>query len=712
MIQQNTVRQKVYYQLETANKSFRDMYAFLKAKKVKNNKFFLILYDPDLAGVDPYDPNLNAYMKRKVIIECIRNYWYFLREVVRIPDQGATGKGKRYELHRGNLAMSFCVSLNLSIFFELSRQLGKTTSVLVRLLWEFNFGTSHSVIAILNKKHEDSKGNLRTLKEYRDALPSYLKMDQGYDSRTGKKLRPKSNVETLEHISNGNVIRTIPSASSKNDAMGRGRGLTVPRIYYDEYAFAKFNREIYMAAAPAYKTASANARRNGAPYGIILTTTPGDLTTDEGMEAFNKKDLATPFSENWYDMPYNEIMELVSKNEKSIFVYIRFTYKQVGKDEQWLKEAIVTHEQDWNVITREYLLNWSHANLNSPFTQADLNIVKTKIRQPIKSIQLRTYYTLDVFELPSSRDVCIIGVDVSGGFKRDASAITVINSRNTHVCMTLNCNYISIIDLACVIIELVDKYLPNAVVNVERNGGFGASVLAKLVKSKIKKNLYYEIKDKVIEEQAQGTKMVRKTRKTKVFGLDNTHNVRDLLMEILRERMELHKDKFIAPKIFEELETLEVKKNGKIEHTSTGHDDQIFSYLMALYVWYEGIGLKERWGINKSSLRTDQDIDEAVDKLDEYNEDTIDLSNSVEILTEDDDSPAQVKAQLEYLKSDKTMLYNEWKEKERQKDQEALQELLRHPVGKKAWEEKFHCKVEDDNGITKIPDNVFNNFYK
>ena len=58
------------------------------------------------------------------------------------------------------------------------------------------------------------------------------------------------------------------------------------------------------------------------------------------------------------------------------------------------------------------------------------------------------------------------------------------------------------------------------------------------------------------------------------------------------------------------------------------------------------------------------------------------------------------------------MLYNEWKEKERQKDQEALQELLRHPVGKKAWEEKFHCKVEDDNGITKIPDNVFNNFYK
>ena len=109
--------------------------------------------------------------------------------------------------------------------------------------------------------------------------------------------------------------------------------------------------------------------------------------------------------------------------------------------------------------------------------------------------------------------------------------------------------------------------------------GFGASVIARLLQTSIRKNLFYTIKDKVIEERIVGSAIHKRTQKTKVYGSDSTKAERESLMEILRERVEYHKDKIISPIIYEELCGLEVKKNGKIEHSSNTHDDQVFSWL-------------------------------------------------------------------------------------------------------------------------------------
>lgn len=113
----NTTR-IIYAQKTTKNKSFLDMHHYLKSIGIKNNEFMLTLIDPDLDGIDPHDPNLNAYYKQKVLREVLCNYWYFIREVVRIP---SSGKPRMYKLTRGNLALNFCMSLNLNTFFELPR---------------------------------------------------------------------------------------------------------------------------------------------------------------------------------------------------------------------------------------------------------------------------------------------------------------------------------------------------------------------------------------------------------------------------------------------------------------------------------------------------------------------------------------------------------------------------------------------------------------
>lgn len=711
MIQPNIVPMEINYHWSTQNKSFLDMHYFLKMKGIKNNAFFLALYDKDLEYIDPRDPRLNTFLKQKVLRECQFNYWYFLREIVRIPDTGgAINSGVMYKLDRGNLALNFGFTLNWNMFLELPRQFGKTTSALCWYLWVFNFGTTNSEVMFMNKKHDDSKMNLRRFKDIRRALPSYLQMDSLIGS-DGKKVKPKSNVESMDHVSNGNKITTKPGASSRAKANGLGRGCTMPMQWYDEYAFILYNKIIYMSATPAFSTASRNARNNGKPYGILITTTPGDLVTEEGINANNTRLAATPFNERYYDYTFKDLEDLKSLNTKSSFFYIKFSYTQLGADDKYFQEMVKQLEKDWPTIRREVLLEWANMANNSPFTQHDLELVSSLVKDPITQIQLGTDHSSYFMNVYRQTDLIrfppIIGVDVSGGFTQDSSAITIIDSRTTDVIACFNCNYISPIDLAKVIYQLVTQYMPNAIVNIERNGGYGASVIGYLMKTRIKKNLYYEIKDRVIEERFNGIKMAKKTQKTKVYGFDETKNSRNLLMEILRDRMENHKGKFISKIIYDELCTLEVKKGGRIEHADNAHDDQIFSYLMALYVWYEGKNLMENFGLELREIKTDSETEESYNM--DQDQGYQNISRDMESSYYNEDDPVQ--KQLKYLMQSDSMSYEDWLQKQQDENLMAMQEILRTQAGREAYSRKYNADPEElgfNNSMYSMPSSVFN----
>ena len=85
-------------------------------------------------------------------------------------------------------------------------------------------------------------------------------------------------------------------------------------------------------------------------------------------------------------------------------------------------------------------------------------------------------YELKIFEeIPLRSNLVpkyppIIGVDPSGGVSRDSSCITIIDSKTTRVFAELRTNTASLIDLARVIEYIVLNMMPNAIVNIERNG--------------------------------------------------------------------------------------------------------------------------------------------------------------------------------------------------------------------------------------------------
>ena len=245
--------------------------------------------------------------------------------------------------------------------------------------------------------------------------------------------------------------------------------------------------------------------------------------------------------------------------------------------------------------------------------------------------------------------------------------------------------------------ELAVQY---RVASILKYSGFGASVLSQLIKTKIKRNLYYEIKDRVFEERYQGTTVQKMTKKVKVYGYDETKSSRELLMGILRDRMDNHKGKFISPIIYNELCTLEVKKNGRIEHSATAHDDQIFSMLLALYIWYEGKDLMERYGLEKGTLYTDEDETVEMGLSESY----ADIASGMSI----DEDPLLDDPETRQILSQKTMSYNDWANKQAEEDNKAIQELMNDPVGRKAWLEYNH--EEDDGtgyGLYTIPNQVF-----
>lgn len=472
VIDQVVTQQSVYIHLETTNQSFIDMHYFLKRTGRRNNDFFLALFDSGLAGVDPRDPNLHPVMKQRVLKEIIVNYWYFLREVVRIPVQGGTvSSGMRYQLNRGNLAMNFLFTLNYNMFVELPRQFGKTTAALVRYLWVYNFGSTNSEIMFIHKDHSGSKGNLKDLKEIRDALPPYLQMSAA-TSIDGKKLKVPNTVVSMQHPLNNNKITTFASARSRDAADKLGRGCTMPLQYYDEFAFMPYNQYAYTAAIPAYSTASENAKRNHAPYGILITTTPGDLTTEQGQYAYTIRNAATPWNEMYYDYSYEKLEELRLSNTKSSFFMIRYTYQQLGKGMEYFNKMCTDLGNDWDKIRREILLEWSKTGSNCPFRKEDLDIIGQYCRDPIRTILFGSagQYQFNVYRDLDPRFPPIVGVDVAGAMYMDSSAITVVDSYTTEVTATLNCNYIPSDDLADVIYVLVKQYMPNAVVNVELNG--------------------------------------------------------------------------------------------------------------------------------------------------------------------------------------------------------------------------------------------------
>ncbi len=572
--------------VETKNKSFLKMHLLLKALGVKNNKFFLALNDTNLIDVDPYDPTLSLDMKMRILKECQDNFWYFAREIVRLPVAGSdVGTGKQFELHRGNLALMYLSYNNFNSYTELPRQTGKTIGTSVYFVWLFNFGTTNSDMMLVNKEHKDAKENLERVKNIRDVLPPYLQFKHKF-SDDGKKLKPDENVESARNAKTRNKITTKPAAMSAEKADKLGRGCTQPVQWFDEFAFLAYNDIIYKSASPAASQASREAKANGKPYSKILTSTPGDMKTPHGKDAFAFIKMSVPFTDDFYDWDLEELREYVKRNSVNGFFYIKYSYKQLGRSEQYFEEQVEALAQDWDKVKREVLLQWNNKAVDSPFDADDLNELDDTKREPIKNFKINDFYKLNIYEEIDYDYPVIISVDVSAAMQKDNSAIAIISTRTKRIVAGLENNKIDTTNLAAVVYTLASKVFPKCIVVVERNG-VGEGVVNNLVHTDVKHKLYYETSKDDTKEKLRNGFLQRDTGSdSRVYGAW-TGNNRERMFEILGEYVRKYKSRINVDLMVEELKGLQYTKSGRIDHAPGQHDDFVMAFLIGIYVYYE-----------------------------------------------------------------------------------------------------------------------------
>ena len=592
----------IFYDTETCNLSFLQVAQDLKSLGIKNNMFFLRLYDKGLQGIDPHGPitAMSTELCQRIMAECIRNPWYYLREVCRIPDQG-NSKGIPYKLNRANLAATWCFVNNIDHYLTIPRQIGKTQSILANLTWAYLFGTTNSSFAFFATSQELASENLERLKMQRELLPPYLRLRQDcvIDAVLGTKDNEIDNIRKIYNPLTKNTIVTKAKATSKESAVKLGRGNTLPITYMDEAEFINYIDEIMMASGPAYSTAAANAERNGAAYCRILSSTPGDLDSPAGQAAQKILDKTCRWSEQFYDLGPEKAKEIIAANAENNIVYIEYSYKQLGLGEDWFRKLCKLVNGDPTAIKRELLLQRIRGSKDSPFSEEDLMAI-----QEIKPVVIEEHYIMDLYQLNVYKKLnpkvpYLVGVDVATGVNNDSTAVSVVNPYTLQIDAEFRSPIMGYPDLKRFLYQLVKKYIPQAVLCIEKNHG-GDSVIQDLRETVLNRNIYHSMsKDLVDDNNAKINKghIEREVERRRNYGVFTGVKSRSLMIDLLFLTVQEFKDRLTSHFVIDDILKL-VRKNGKVQAAAGEHDDSIMSYLIALYVYTYGKNLN-RWGIVK-----------------------------------------------------------------------------------------------------------------
>jgi len=608
------VSKKKFYDFKTKNKSFLDLYQDLYRLGVKNNKFFLRLYDTDLQGVDVYSPVLPKEMQIKVFIECLINPWYWLREVLRIPVDGLpieVGGGVQYKIDRNNVACWYLFLNGIDHYQSKPRQQGKTQDCVAKFNYAYHFGNMASTALFFNKDQDQANMNLYRLKCQRDMMPAWLQM-RAIMNENGKFDKGIDNTKSIRNPVNGNTIMTMGKATSKESAMKLGRGATAALQYLDEFDFIPYQLEIMNAASFAYSTAAKNAETHGSLYGRILSSTPGDLDMRDGAAASEYVTKMLKWEDRMLDEPIDKLKKIINGPSYNRFVFVEHSWRQLKLPMEWYEKQCGLVSFNMETIMREIELKRIHGSSNSPFKRSDLMYLMNHQLEPIAKIDYsKNLCPIMIYEKIKMNKVYILSVDPSEGLAQDNNSFTLINPSTQKAVAEFKSPYISQPDLCRLCCKFLDEYCPKSMIVVESNKG--RELINCFLETKYRYQLYYDdgkLGDQVIEKTDPYGALKREAMQRRAYGIWTGSN-RAQYYAILENIMEERKELLLTPYLVEDVCGLIRKPNGRVEAAQGLHDDNIMSYLIGMFVYlhspYEKL---EQYGIRRGASDDITDYDE------------------------------------------------------------------------------------------------------
>lgn len=602
---------------KTTNRSFIRIAALYKSMGIKNHAFMLALINPNLQGIDPFDPRLSVEQMAMVAMECKINPWYFFREILKAPAI-AGGEAIRFEANRGNMALYWLFFNHITVILIQIRQTGKSFSVdgLITLL--LNIVCTSTSINLLTKDDILRSANITRLKEIDSELPFYLKQRGKGDA---------NNTEELTVKSLGNSYRAHVPQKSPKMALNLGRGLTSPIFHIDEAPFQS-NIGISLPAALSAGTAARDsARRNDEPYGTILTTTAGKKDDRDGKFIFDLLCNSAEWSEPFFDA--NDLLELeklIRKNSRSgeLRVNCTFNHKQLGKSDEWLKRAIEEAMVSGEAADRDFFNVWTSGTQSSPLPISILERMRAS-HQPVAYTNIsnpdgyitKWYIPEDEIEYRMANGNFALGVDSSDASGGDDISFYLIDIRTAETIAAGNYNETNLITFAAWLCNWFVKYL-NITGIIERRSS-GAMILDYLILMLPAKGIdpFKRLFNRAVNDfedyqdrwREISTPMGRRRGDTlvvhkKTFGFSTSGGGLTSRTELYSTTLQMAA-KHSADKI-KDLTTINqitglTTRNGRVDHQLGEHDDMVIAWLLCFWLITQGKNLSH-YGIDSKSI--------------------------------------------------------------------------------------------------------------
>jgi hypothetical protein len=497
------------------------------------------------------------------------------------------------------------------------RQTGKSFSTDNLMTYLLNVRCKKTDINLLTKDDTLRSANLERLKKIEMELPFYLKQRTRNDVGNTEKI-------TVKALGNS-YTGLVPNPSPKL-ALNVGRGLTSPIFQSDETAFFR-NIAISLPAALAAGVAKRDiAKRNGDPYGIILTTTAGKKDDPDGSYAHNLMMDSAIWTEMFFDAlneaNLHEIVRKASPGDE-LRVNCTFNHRQLGYTDAWLRDAIKTVGAKGEDAERDFLNHWTSGSISSPLT--------TELNNDIRDSQQGDYYTAIARanayttrwyyaeqSIPSMmQEPHTMAVDTSDAVGKDDIGLHVRNVRTGETAAAGNYNETNLITFAEWLCDWLERY-PNLTLVVERRSS-GATILDYLLLMLPRRGIdpFKRIYNKIVQEpelypeawkEIQISLPMRRediyVRLKKFFGFatsaagatSRTELYSTTLQQTAKLTGKLTRDK----KVIEQILGLEVR-NGRIDHGAGKHDDMVISWLLSSWILLSGRNL-HHYGIQARDI--------------------------------------------------------------------------------------------------------------
>lgn len=610
------------YDTQTTNQSFIHLADVYYHMGIKNCAFHLTLLDPDLQGVDPFRQDLPLIMQAKIARECKLNFWYYLREISRIPESGSM-VAVPFQANRSNIAMYWLFWNRVMTIVTILRQTGKTTMLVELVKYLLNFGAMNTFINLLTKSEGLKAETLAKVKAFYEEFPDYLNFSTKKDIFNSDEVKLKD----LSNTFKGNLSSASPKQAEKV-----GRGFTAPINLVDEAAFIENIAIALGAMLMTGNAARSAAERNGNPSGTILATTAGNTSDRDAAYIYSLITGSTIWDDRFLDcVDVKDLNDAIFRNSsatknqtKRPIVNISFSYRQLGYDEEWLKKKLEENISTPENIKRDIFNQWLSGSSKSPIPKQYIETINRHVvDQPRSEFWAPHNYLIKWFialeEIQSriaAQRSFILGVDTSDGSGGDDIGFSVRDHVDGDIIAAATFNEINLITLADFFVSFLIKY-PNSTMIIERKSSAATMIdymITKLLAAGINpyKRMYNTIvQNKDSMEDAYNEVMHARLSDEFVFIKHKKHigfatsgagvTARSslysgTLMSMLKYTgYGLRDEKMVA-----QISALE-ERNGRIDHPPGGNDDMVISSLLSYWLLSEGRNLSV-YGINPSMI--------------------------------------------------------------------------------------------------------------